>query len=202
MTRRTFRGGIHPADRKEYSRDIPFRTYLPKGDLVFPTGQHIGKPASPVVKKGDQVLAGQLIAEADGFVSANIISSCSGKVKAVENRKTIMGTAALSIVIENDGKYTLAEGIGTDADYTKLTKEEILDRVKKAGRSGISDSCEACAEKCIRDPVHHRKRGGVRAVHHLRRPAHAHILRRNRNGDESDAPDVPFRRGRDPDRKK
>ena len=137
MTRRTFRGGIHPADRKEYSRDIPFRTYLPKGNLVFPTGQHIGKPASPVVKKGDQVLAGQLIAEADGFVSANIISSCSGKVKAVENRKTIMGTTALSIVIENDGKYMLAEGIGTDADYTKLTKEEILDRVKKAGIVGL-----------------------------------------------------------------
>ena len=80
MSKRTFRGGVHPDGHKEFSRDAAFQVYLPKGELVFPVGQHIGKPAKPVVKKNDQVLAGQIIAEADGFVSANIISSCSGKV--------------------------------------------------------------------------------------------------------------------------
>lgn len=80
---------------------IPFQTWLPKGDMVFHLNQHIGKPAKPVVQKGDQVLAGQLIAEADGFVSANIVSSCSGKVKAIEKRKNVLGTSDMSIVIEN-----------------------------------------------------------------------------------------------------
>lgn len=137
MTRKTFRGGVHPKDCKEFSRDASFKTYLAKGDLVFPLNQHIGKPAKPVVKKGDQVLAGQLIAEADGFVSANIISSCSGKVKVIENRRTVMGTMVQSIVIENDGLFTPAEGIGATVDYTTLTKEEILAKVKEAGIVGL-----------------------------------------------------------------
>lgn len=137
MYNKTFRGGVHPDDGKSFARDIPFQTWLPKGDLVFHLNQHIGKPAKPVVQKGDQVLAGQLIAEADGFVSANIVSSCSGKVKAIEKRKNMLGTSDMSIVIENDGQYTLADGIGTEVDYTTLTGPEILDKVKAAGIIGL-----------------------------------------------------------------
>ncbi len=137
MTRKTFRGGVHPKDCKEFSREAAFKTYLPKGELVFPLGQHIGKPAKPVVKKGDQVLAGQVIAQADGFVSANIISSCSGKVKAIENRRTVMGTMAQSIVIDNDGLFTPAEGIGAAVDYTALSNAEILGKIKDAGIVGL-----------------------------------------------------------------
>ena len=87
MYKKTFHGGVHPYDGKEFARDIPFQTWLPKGDLVFHLNQHIGKPAKPLVQKGDSVLAGQIIAEADGFVSANIISSVSGTVKAIEKRR-------------------------------------------------------------------------------------------------------------------
>ena len=137
MYNKTFRGGVHPDDGKSFARDIPFQTWLPKGDMVFHLNQHIGKPAKPVVQTGDQVLAGQLIAEADGFVSANIVSSCSGKVKAIEKRKNVLGTSDMSIVIENDGQYTLAEGIGTEVDYTTLTGPEILDKVKAAGIVGL-----------------------------------------------------------------
>lgn len=64
MLRKTFRGGVHPNDGKEFAKDIPFQTYLPKGDLVFALNQHIGKPAKAAVKKGDAVLAGQIIGEA------------------------------------------------------------------------------------------------------------------------------------------
>ena len=63
-----------------------FRPGFPKGELVFHLNQHIGKPAKPLVQKGDSVLAGQIIAEADGFVSANIISSVSRNRKS--NRET------------------------------------------------------------------------------------------------------------------
>ena len=137
MLRKTFQGGVHPADGKEFARNVPYRPYLPKGDLVFPLNQHIGKPARPVVHKGDLVLAGQLLAEADGFVSANIVSSCSGKVKAVENRRTVAGSAVPCIVVENDGNYTLAEGIGKETDAASLTGQEILEKIKAAGIIGL-----------------------------------------------------------------
>ena len=57
--RNTFRGGVHPAERKELSRDARLRLYDPKGEMVFPLQQHIGKPAKPIVQKGDEVLVGQ-----------------------------------------------------------------------------------------------------------------------------------------------
>ena len=87
----TFRGGVHPNDRKAMSRDVPLRVYDAQGEMVFPVSQHIGKPAKPVVKKNDQVLVGQVLAQSDGFVSASIVSSCSGKVKAIEKRRVIGG---------------------------------------------------------------------------------------------------------------
>ena len=121
MSHKTFRGGVHPDGHKDLSKDCPIEEFLPKGELVFPVNQHIGKPAKPVVKKGDPVLAGQLIAEADGFVSANIICSCSGKVKAIEERHTVNGGRATCIVVENDGLFTLAPGVGTERDDTSMS---------------------------------------------------------------------------------
>ena len=137
MKKVTFQGGVHPGDQKQFSRDIPFSVYEPKGEMVFPLSQHIGVPANPVVKKGDEVLAGQIIAEAGGFVSANIISSCSGKVKSIEKRTIVTGTKVQSIVIENDGEFRTVDGIGKEVDYKSLTKEEILAKIKDAGIVGL-----------------------------------------------------------------
>ena len=68
MERFTFRGGIHPYDGKDLSKDKPIRNVLPKGELAYLVSQHIGAPAVPIVKKGDHILVGQKIAEAGGFV--------------------------------------------------------------------------------------------------------------------------------------
>ena len=137
MGRLTFPGGIHTYDGKELSMDKPTTVLLPKGDLVFPLSQHIGAPAKPIVAKGDRVLVGQKIAEASGFVSANIISSVSGTVKAIEKRLTVQGNMVESIIVENDNEYEKIEGFGVALDYTKLTKEEIRNRVKEAGIVGL-----------------------------------------------------------------
>lgn len=137
MSHKTFRGGVHPDGHKELSKHVPVETYLPKGEMVFPLNQHIGKPAKPVVQKGDQVLVGQIIGEADGFVSANIISSCSGTVKAIEERHTISGGRAMCIVIDNDGQFTPAPGVGTERDPSSLSNEEILAAIKAAGIVGM-----------------------------------------------------------------
>lgn len=137
MSHKTFRGGVHPDGHKELSKGTPVEAFLPKGDMVFPLSQHIGKPAKPIVKKGDSVLAGQLIAEADGFVSANIVSSCSGTVKAVEERHLGTGGRAMCIVIENDGQFTPAPGVGVERDPDSLSNEEILAAIKAAGIVGL-----------------------------------------------------------------
>lgn len=137
MKKVTFQGGVHPNDQKQFSRDIPFSVYMPKGEMVFPLSQHIGAPATPVVKKGDEVLAGQIIAEASGFVSANIISSCSGKVKSIEKRTIATGMKIQSIVIENDGEFRTRDGIGAEVDKDTLTHEEILKKIKDAGIVGL-----------------------------------------------------------------
>ena len=79
----TFIGGIHPYEGKELSEDKPIKVLEPlQGEImVCPLSQHIGAPAKPLVAKGDHVLKGQIIAEAGGFISANVLSSVSGTVK-------------------------------------------------------------------------------------------------------------------------
>lgn len=133
----TFKGGIHPYEGKELSKDKPTTVLMPKGDMVFPMAQHIGKPAMPLVSKGDYVLMGQKIGEADGPVSANVISSVSGTVKAVEPRMTVSGAMALSVIIENDNNYKAVTGLGNKRDYTKLSKGEIRELIKEAGLVGL-----------------------------------------------------------------
>ena len=133
----TFRGGVHPFDGKELSKSKPITTLLPKGEMVFPTSQHIGAPANPLVKPGDSVLVGQKIAEAQGFISANIISSVSGTVKAIEPRLTTSGVMTESIIIENDGEYKKIDGFGVERDFTKLSKDEIRTIIKEAGIVGM-----------------------------------------------------------------
>lgn len=132
----TFKGGVHPYDGKELSKDKPIKEYLPQGELVYPLSQHIGAPAKPVVKVGDEVLAGQMIAEAGGFVSAPIYASVSGKVKKIEKRRVVVGDMVDSIVIENDGEYKSVEFEGVE-DPSTLSKEEIIEKIKNAGIVGM-----------------------------------------------------------------
>jgi len=133
----TFKGGIHPFEGKELTMDKEVKEYLPKGDMVYPLSQHIGAPAKAVVKKGDRVLVGQLIAEAGGFVSANIHSSVSGTVKAIEPRLTASGSKVNSIVVENDSLYESVEFKGNTKPLDEISKEEILDAIKAAGVVGM-----------------------------------------------------------------
>ncbi len=132
----TFRGGVHPRDCKEFSRDAAPVVYDAKGEMVFPLSQHIGKPAKPLVKPGDPVLAGQKIAEADGYVSSPVYCSCSGTVKAIERRKTILGESEC-IVVDNDRQFREGKGIGAEADEAQLSREEILRRIREAGVVGM-----------------------------------------------------------------
>ncbi|MBQ7972848.1 MAG: electron transport complex subunit RsxC [Lachnospiraceae bacterium] len=136
MAKFTFRGGIHPYDGKDISKDKPIKVYEPKGDMVYPLSQHIGAPAVPIVQKGDAVLVGQKIADAQGFVSAPIYSTVSGTVKAIEPRRVITGDNVMSIVIENDHEFKEVE-FTKPKPVEQLTKEEIIKLIQDAGVVGM-----------------------------------------------------------------
>lgn len=131
----TFKGGVHPYDGKELSKNYPIEKYLPQGEMIYPLSQHIGAPAVPVVAKGDHVLVGQKIADAGGFVSAPIHSSVSGTVKKIEPHLNATGSMVNAIFIENDQKYEEVEY--TPAKLESLSKEEILKRIQEGGVVGM-----------------------------------------------------------------
>jgi len=75
-----FNGGVHPDENKTVSTRLPIaKLPIPK-KLILPLRQHVGHVAKLKVKPGDQVLKGQIIAEADGNISAAIHAPTSGKV--------------------------------------------------------------------------------------------------------------------------
>ena len=133
----TFKGGIHPYDGKELSKDKEIRVYMPKGEVCYPISQHIGAPAKPIVKKGDRVLVGQIIAEANGFVSANIHASVSGTVKVIEPRLTVGGNKIESIVIENDNEFESVDFTKNIKKFEDMSREDIITAIKDAGIVGM-----------------------------------------------------------------
>ena len=135
----TFKKGIHPDYQKQRTSGKATQLLLPENELVFPMSQHIGAPCMPIVKKGDRVLVGQKIGEANGFVSAPIHSSVSGTVKMVEMRMTHRGVRDNCVVIENDGLYEELPEMKANsmADYVGLTKADLIEKVKNAGIVGL-----------------------------------------------------------------
>jgi len=135
---RTFRGGIHPKGNKKQTASKPIVDLAPTEELVYPLSQHIGAPAVPCVKAGDSVLMGQKIAEANGFISAHIHASVSGKVKAIEKRLHPNGVVMECIVLENDGLDTpVPELLEPECDYKKLSPKELLAKIQEAGIVGM-----------------------------------------------------------------
>ncbi len=129
------KGGIHPHENKHLSEKSPITIVDPPEILFVPLSQHIGRPAKAVVKAGDQIKKGTLIGEASAFVSANIHSPVSGKVKEVKTMEhPIVGKAEFVIII-NDGQEE--EEFYEKMDPEKVSIDEIIQRVHDAGIVGM-----------------------------------------------------------------
>lgn len=134
----TFRGGVHPEEGKAMSKSRAVISAVPGERLYFALAQHIGAPARPVVKKGDRVLRGQLLAEAAGFVSAPVHASVSGTVLGLEKRRLPSGSEGDCIVVENDGQMECVPfPEEVKEPETQLSREEILRRIREAGVVGM-----------------------------------------------------------------
>ncbi|MEP1593880.1 MAG: electron transport complex subunit RsxC, partial [Halieaceae bacterium] len=133
-----FHGGIHPPENKHQSVQEPIRQAGIPAELIIPLSQHIGAPAETIVEVGDHVLAGQVIAEASGFVSVAKHAPTSGLVSAIEDRKIAhpSGFTAPCVVITTDGKDDWVP-LHAIEDYTKLEPAELLQRIRAAGIAGM-----------------------------------------------------------------
>lgn len=140
---KTFKiGGVHPDDNKLTRSNKTEIAELPK-QAVFPLSQHIGAPAVVCVQKGDVVKVGTLIANAGGFVSANIHSSVSGKVNKIDTVVDASGYRKPAIFIDVDGD-DWEESIDRSEQIVKecaLTPQEIIDKIRNAGVVGMGGAC-------------------------------------------------------------
>lgn len=140
---RTFRiGGVHPPENKLSAGKKIETLALPK-QAVLPLSQHIGAPATPIVKKGDVVKVGTQIAQPGGFVSAAIFSSVSGKVAKIDEVVDASGyrKPAVYIDVEGDEWEESIDRTDTLVKECTLTPEEIIAKIKDAGIVGMGGAC-------------------------------------------------------------
>lgn len=134
-------GGVHPEENKITAEISTQVAALPK-QAIFPLSQHIGAPAKPVVQRGDKVKVGTLIAEAGGFVSAPIYSSVSGTVAKIDTSIDATGYRKPVIIINVEGDeweeaIDRTEQLEKLSNHPELTSEEIVERIKVAGVTGM-----------------------------------------------------------------
>ena len=136
---KTFKlGGIHPEENK-ISAQQPIEVVPIPSTVYIPVSQHLGAPAKPIVEKGDLVKTGQLVAKGDGFISANVHSSVSGKVLKLDEVVDFSGYRRLSIIVETEGDEWM-ESIDKTATLIKECKLEskaIVDKINEMGIVGM-----------------------------------------------------------------
>lgn len=136
---KTFRiGGVHPPENKLSAGQAIINAELPKQAVVM-LSQHIGAPAQAVVAKGDKVKVGTLLAQAGGFVSANIHSPVSGTVTKIDTAVDAAGyqRPAIIIDVEGDEWEESIDRSETLVKECKLDAKAIIDRIKECGIVGL-----------------------------------------------------------------
>jgi len=132
----TFKGGIHPPDKKELSAHKKIAGATPPERVVIPLSQHLGAPCKPLVTIDQEVKKGEMIGEPGGFVSAPVHASVSGKVIAIGEFLNAMGKFVPSVVIENDKKETWI-ALHDAPQYRDLSPDQLKEKVKEAGIVGM-----------------------------------------------------------------
>ena len=173
MPLRSFRGGVHPPEHKRLTEHKALEAMPPPAEIYVPLGQHLGKPAAPVVKKGDYVRQGQLLAAGSGFISAPVHSPLSGKVVKLVKGPVVGGTTADLIVIQpgepdppkpTDAAADAATDVASAPALTSapillpplhpatVTGPQIIERVREAGIVGQGGAAFPTAVKLSPPP--------------------------------------------------
>lgn len=147
---KTFRGGVHIPDNKALSEKIAICEMPIVADYYVSLSQHIGKPAELVVKVGDSVSEGDLLAKASSFVSANIHSPVCGEVTEIVQRKNAQGNTVDYVHIKSNGKTD----VKLLPPISNPSRQQIIDRIAEAGIVGMGGAGFPAAVKVQpKDPV-------------------------------------------------
>lgn len=131
--KKRLRGGVKVHHNKN-TEDMAIRRLPEPEVVVLPMSQHIGAPCEPTVKKGDLVKVGQIIGDTDKFVSTPVHASVSGKVRDVKEQKLANGAVSNCVIIENDGKMELFEGI---APPIINNRDNLIKAMRDSGLVGL-----------------------------------------------------------------
>lgn len=146
-----FGGGIHPPEHKSITEELKFVNLPIPHTCYIPLQQHVGAPAKLAVNVGDLVTEGQLIGRADGLISANVHSSIPGKVAAIAAVHTVYGPQE-SVVIEAEGSFSSSAMPPATCDWTALSRDGILGKIREAGVVGLGGAAFPAAVKLSPPP--------------------------------------------------
>lgn len=144
------RGGVHPDPHKERTARLPIEPIATPGEVWLPLSQHLGEPATPIVKKGDVVVRGQKIAEG-GVTGVPLHATISGKVKPLDKRPHPTLVNAQTIVIAAAGEQSELE-FPEDPGWRGLPNDEMLARIKEAGIVGLGGAAFPTHRKLVLPP--------------------------------------------------
>jgi electron transport complex protein RnfC len=133
----TFRHGIHPAEMKEPTEGLAIERMPFVDEYVLPLSQHTGAPSTPLVGAGQRVRRGQMIAEANGYISTALHSPVTGMVQGIELRPHPNGQRMPSVVIRTDPFSSQRLNGGGACSVEELSDSEIVQRVQQAGIVGL-----------------------------------------------------------------
>ncbi len=134
--KKSFSHGVHPPEHKEATKDLPIRQFPFAPLMMLPTAQHIGAPSEVVVREGQEVTRGQLIAQANGYVSVPLHAPVSGRIRKIANMPTITGKMVQGIYLEPFPSSTQEVLEGTPISL-EASPEQILEGIQQAGIVGL-----------------------------------------------------------------
>jgi electron transport complex protein RnfC len=152
--RNTFEHGVHPQEHKELTSALPIRRLPFAPQLILPLSQHAGAPAVPLVKPGQEVVRGEPVARADGFVSVPMHAPATGRVEAIQLMPSARGPKTPSMLLhvyEGSGQEVL---YGSTRDVQRMTPEEIMQAVQDAGMVGLGGAAFPTHVKMKPPPEH------------------------------------------------
>lgn len=137
ITQNSFKHGIHPPENKEDTNKLAIRQFPFAQVMIIPLAQHIGAPSEPVVKEGQEVMRGQLLARANGFVSVPMHAPASGIIQKIGNVPSISGKMVKGIYLKPFPSSSQEVISGEPLDLEKASTQEIIDGIQNAGIVGL-----------------------------------------------------------------
>ncbi|QWG10337.1 electron transport complex subunit RsxC [Flammeovirga kamogawensis] len=133
----TFKHGVHPPEYKDDTKDLPIRQFSFAPVLIIPMAQHIGSPSEIIVREGQEVVRGQLLAKSSGYVSVPVHAPVSGIIRKIGNVPTVGGKMSPGIYLEAFPFSGQEIAEGSPIHLASASKDDILKGIQEAGIVGL-----------------------------------------------------------------